>query len=61
MMEKLKPCPFCGVDAKLFDTESIYGNYFWVECCGLDCPIPEIVTEDYETKQEAIRVWNTRV
>ena len=50
MSEKLKPCPFCGGDARLLDG---LGEY-WVFCvCRSSGPL-------CSSKDEAIRKWNTR-
>lgn len=54
MNEKLKPCPFCGGEAKLYYTE--FYEEFAVQCtwCKAD-------RYGYPTEQEAINAWNTRV
>ena len=58
MSKKLKPCPFCGEEAVLdyFDDDEWY-----VYCPNLegDCEIRPS-TKFYQTKQEAIDVWNRR-
>jgi len=55
---KLKPCPFCGGEAKLVEND--YHDY------SIGCEINSgCVAEgniDYWTsKEEVIRLWNTRV
>jgi Lar family restriction alleviation protein len=52
-MEELKPCPFCGGEARAY-----LGSYAvgWVQC--LEC---RVITQTYNTKGEAIEMWNTRV
>ena len=55
---KLKPCPFCGGEAKVY--RRIFDWETWdykVECSKCHCA----ATENYDTKQEAIEEWNTRV
>ena len=56
-MEKLKPCPFCGSEAKpVFRGR---GGVNYVVCsneegcwCGMTCPVT--------TPEEAARIWNRR-
>ncbi|MDB4378650.1 Lar family restriction alleviation protein [bacterium] len=59
MSEDLKPCPFCGGDAKRYyrADDSGWENTDWVGCtdgCGAS-------TACYETKALAVTVWNTRI
>jgi Lar family restriction alleviation protein len=59
-MAELKPCPFCGGEAKVYDHFRIARgktwNYFRVGCeeCGLRFP------KFSEVKEEAIEAWNRR-
>ena len=54
MNKKLKPCPFCGGEAKLFlDEASYYKSQVYCKKCGVRTNrehIPEI----------AVTAWNTR-
>lgn len=50
---ELKPCPFCGKDARMCHTGR---EHHHVECVGCACN-----TMSYETPIEAIEVWNRRV
>ena len=50
MSEKLKPCPFCGGKAEIFE-----GNGFWVGCEN-SC----VETAAYKFRDDAIEVWNRR-
>lgn len=55
MTEKLKPCPFCGSEAKPVFRERT--NYVVCsneeECwCGMTCPVT--------SPEEAARIWNRR-
>lgn len=45
----LKPCPFCGGEAVLYE-------HYWCRCknCGAS-------TELFKTEQDAIVAWNRRV
>lgn len=49
---ELKPCPFCGKDARMCHTGR---EHHHVECVGCACS-----TMSYETPIEAIEVWNRR-
>ena len=53
--QKLKPCPFCGGEAKLKIIPKYYGDIYWVKCeeCNAETP------SDFE-KDEAIEAWNRR-
>lgn len=61
MTDELKPCPFCGGDAKIKCGEivnryntAVYRHYH-VECmsCGVD-------TRYFDTEADAIEAWNLR-
>ena len=65
MSEELRPCPFCGGEAKV----CVYEAYMeYPECYAVGCgaTIEEMEydhvarTEVFETKEEAINAWNTR-
>ena len=61
MTEKLKPCPFCGGEAIMYeyplnDDRTI--NLFAVGCNNENCGVlPE---SPYYIKENAIEAWNTR-
>lgn len=68
-MEDLKPCPFCGCKGKIQEwTEWVKVNAviripstrYFIGCGSKSkCKItPE--TPTYDTKEEAIKVWNRR-
>ena len=60
MPDNLKPCPFCGADPEI--THDIIDDMdFWSIGCGNDdkCPVI-LVTNDFESKAEAVKAWNTR-
>ena len=48
----LKPCPFCGGEAKIL--KGTYGYYPY--CCNCQC----LLNTDYKTKQDVIEAWNRR-
>ena len=55
--EKLKPCPFCGGEAKInriVNTFYQYARYF------SSCTRCSAESKVFETEQEAIEAWNTR-
>ncbi len=58
MMSELKPCPFCGGEAKLYVRSIhglLFGDYYWVKC--EDCNAE--TASDFE-KSVAIEAWNRR-
>ena len=58
MKEELKPCPFCGGEAKIIEDRHLSGQpYYWI-CCS-KCKIEQGKT--YSSKYYATHVWNTRV
>lgn len=56
MIDKLKPCPFCGSsNIKLVDSPlGIIGAYYCV------CNRCNINTAVYTSKEKAIKAWNRR-
>lgn len=61
LTDKLKPCPFCGEDAKVYEIPSIFRNspFFGILCGSDDC-IALTMSADYQTEQEAMKAWNKR-
>ena len=51
MTEELKPCPFCGGEAKCIE---FYGLYH-VICCNC-----YVAGKDCSTRESAVSAWNTR-
>lgn len=49
-MSELKPCPFCGGEAKLICPR---GRVTWIRCCIFE-------TKVFQTKKQAIEAWNRR-
>lgn len=58
MMDRLKPCPFCGGEARL--------RYFkplgWVQCkkCGATSAAVSDYYEETDGKEQAVAAWNRR-
>lgn len=68
MPNELKPCPFCGSEARLFSfCEGVYDETKLkhnVQCLNeKDCfaRVGRDWAFGYETKEEAIEAWNRRV
>lgn len=57
-MSELKPCPFCGGEAKAM-LDKCSGVYF-IGCSNDKCLGFSAIGWSYETKYEAISAWNTR-
>lgn len=51
---KLKPCPFCGGEARCLETNWRDGYNVFCEECG-------VITLRYSTPDDAIKEWNKRV
>ena len=61
-MGELKPCPFCGGEAKIFENgEERKSKYYFVDvlCKDMNCRGCSSCLE-YRNKQEAIEAWNRR-
>ena len=59
MFEKLKPCPFCGGEARLtYSTDNHHQPY--VTCDTPKCPGCNGYQWHYHTEAEAIEAWNRR-
>lgn len=55
-MSKLKPCPFCGGEAAIYNYEKMLtGQYKMVECKKCHC-----TSEKFKKVEDAIAAWNTR-
>lgn len=54
-MTELKPCPFCGREARTLKLDN-----WTVDCLKLTC-IAHGLRMEYETEEEAIKAWNTRI
>ncbi len=52
---KLKPCPFCGGEARYFPFWNENPADYWVRCkiCGCE-------TACYDTQEDAAVAWNRR-
>ena len=60
-MSDLKPCPFCGGEAKTEQVERIhYGTVYRVGCHTDGCKGWWYESVLYRTEAKAIEAWNTR-
>lgn len=60
---KIKPCPFCGSEAVIYKTDSIYTRVYSIGCTGeknSNCAGLH-GSGNYEDRREAIKEWNKRV
>lgn len=67
---ELKPCPFCGGEANVYEYEAeqaIYDKdtlgFLDIERCeryGCGCPTCGCIIADKTSKQKAIEAWNRR-
>lgn len=54
---KLRPCPFCGNEAKIYER----GGYdCWEPYWVIECTCCEAGMESFNTEEAAILAWNTR-
>lgn len=70
MSEQIKPCPFCGDEATLYQRKSSSSTHLIlrVYCCSAECnaesgafPCEIESIEKYdEARAEAIKAWNQR-
>ena len=51
--DELKPCPFCGKEPKINQSE--FSHRYWVACEDCCC-----LNKVFYTKDEAIKAWNSR-
>lgn len=58
-MEELKPCPFCGGDARVQKVNAIVGVKFTV-CCGNCYCMGHETTYLVNTREKAVEAWNRR-
>lgn len=57
-MAELRHCPFCGSAGILYD---YHGKDYRVECINNSCPASYMIGKTFDSADEAIEVWNTRV
>lgn len=53
----LKPCPFCGEKAKIYETNVGMDCLCW---WNVECTVCEAAMEGFGSERIAIRAWNTR-
>ena len=62
-MSELKPCPFCGGEARLYPSEAGFFVGCFNDGCAVNPSSGEFVADgvwDEEQKEAAIDAWNTR-
>lgn len=57
MSEELKPCPFCGGEAKTKSSVDVFGHEGFFSVLCRKCYVR---TGCYETEAEVIEAWNRR-
>ena len=62
---KIKPCPFCGSEAKLKITEDTsdydYGKkYYDIRCTNKDCYLCDGADWNQSFPEDIIEIWNKR-
>ena len=58
-MSELKPCPFCGGEAKIDFNGIDYVLWKFVKCQNPEC---EVQTKQItQSDEQAIAAWNTRI
>ena len=70
MTDKLKPCPFCGGEAEVYDYESKHDIYDpdtlgyvdteYYTKYGVGCVLCGCIVADRNSETEAIEAWNRR-
>lgn len=55
-MSELKPCPFCGGEAKLENLSLVTDRAFWVVHCS-KC---RVSTPCESKKERVLKIWNRR-
>ncbi len=61
MSNELKPCPFCGGEAREY-SDCAQPNeilHYWIDCDNDGCDI-EVSTKRYYSESEALEKWNKR-
>lgn len=60
IIENLKNCPFCGYYAALESDMQRQSEQHCIQCSNKKCSVFPI-TNFFETEEEAISTWNSRV
>ena len=56
---KLKPCPFCGAEAKISKEKQYRANPYYVICINTECDC-YAMTQRFATPYLAMKAWNRR-
>ena len=63
MNNKLKPCPFCGGEAKIHncaELENETARVIYSGKIGIHCAVCRVATIPYENMTQAVEAWNRR-
>lgn len=58
---ELKPCPFCGGEAKLVNIKVKTGLYSSGGTFYVHCKVCSITTQPRQKAEDVVKVWNTRI
>lgn len=62
MSDKLKPCPFCGGRAEIFEIDVDSGEFLFAKCqtCGATGKKVWASMQEERGRREATEAWNRR-
>lgn len=60
-MNELKPCPFCGGEAKIYEYKDVEFLVHNADCNTVQCKTCGCGTSYEPTAERAIETWNVRI